>query len=91
MIRHALAPIGFGFLGLALTLSAAHAQLPWNQSGLSIQNQSALAWRQMDLFARQAAQQFPDHTREGNAKREAARLECLRRYHLPVIAQPQRY
>ena len=91
MIRYTMASIGLSLLGLALAAPAAHAQLPWNQSGLSLQNQSALAWRQMDLCARQAAQQFPDHTPEANAKREAARLNCLRRNHLPVIAQPQRY
>jgi len=42
----------------------------------------------MDLCAQQAAKQFQDHTPDGNAKREAARLECLRRNHLPVDPKP---
>jgi hypothetical protein len=92
LFRSNLVPIGFG-LGLALAPLTAEAQLgqTWNTPGLSLQKQSALAWREMGLCAQQAATQFPDHTPEGNAKREAARLDCLRRNHLPVTTRPQRY
>jgi hypothetical protein len=52
------------------------------------QQQSFAIWRAMGDCARLAAKQFPDHTPEGNAKREAAREECLRQRHLPVTAVP---
>lgn len=41
-------------------------------------------WRQMDNCTRAAYKQFPDHTADGNAKREAARLKCLRASNLPA-------
>jgi len=50
------------------------------------QSQSFTMWHQMDECAKQSNKQFPDHTPEGNAKREAARVECLRVHHLPVTA-----
>ncbi|HWE74108.1 MAG TPA: hypothetical protein VG328_13165 [Stellaceae bacterium] len=54
------------------------------------QQQSFSVWNQMADCARQAAKQFPDHTPDGNAKREAARQNCLRARHLPVTpAAPQ--
>jgi len=52
------------------------------------QVQSFSVWRQMSDCARIAAKQFPDHTPEGNAKREEARQNCLRQRHLPVTAAP---
>jgi hypothetical protein len=52
------------------------------------QQQSFSVWRQMSDCAHQAALKFPDHTPEGNARREAARQECLRLHHLPVTAAP---
>ena len=36
-----------------------------------------------------AGKQYPDHTPEGNAKREVARQNCLRQRRLPVVP-PQR-
>lgn len=48
------------------------------------QSQSFSVWAQMQACAKQAFQQFPDYTSEGNAKREAARQECLREHRLPV-------
>lgn len=48
------------------------------------QNQSFTLWHQMQDCAKQAAKQFPDHTPEGNTKRENARQECLRAHRLPV-------
>ncbi len=41
------------------------------------------AWHEADSCARQAFKEFPDYTREANAKREAARLSCLRNHRLP--------
>jgi hypothetical protein len=52
------------------------------------QQQSFTVWNQMADCARQAAKRFPDHTPDGNAKREAARQNCLRARHLPVTAAP---
>jgi hypothetical protein len=75
---------------LALALPFAHAQ-NWNTPGMNLQQQSAMVWQEMRNCAQQAALKYPDHTSDGNAKREAARLDCLRRNHLPVVAQPQRY
>jgi hypothetical protein len=54
----------------------------------TLQQQTAVIWRNMTICAQQAAAQFPDHTPEGNANREKARLDCLRRNHLPVDPQP---
>jgi ABC-type sugar transport system substrate-binding protein len=48
------------------------------------QQQSFTVWNQMADCARQAAKKFPDHTPDGNAKREADRQNCLRLRHLPV-------
>ena len=48
------------------------------------QQQSFSIWNQMADCARLAAKQYPDHTPEGNAKREVARQNCLRQRHLPV-------
>lgn len=52
------------------------------------QTQSTKAWSQMQECARQANKKFPDHTPDGNAKREAARQECLRAHRLPVTNVP---
>ncbi len=52
------------------------------------QTQNFAIWKQMDKCAAQANAKFPDHTPDGNAKREAARQECLRANHLPVSAAP---
>lgn len=59
--------------------------------GMPVQQQAALVWREMRDCAQQAAKQQPDHTPEANAKREAVRLDCLRRNHLPVTPAPNRY
>jgi hypothetical protein len=49
------------------------------------QQQSFRVWSQMADCARLASKQYPDHTPEANVKREAARQNCLRQRHLPVI------
>ena len=54
------------------------------------QQQSFSVWNQMADCARLAARQYPDHTPDGNAKREAYRLNCLRQRHLPVTTAPPR-
>ena len=93
MVRSALMPISLSFLGLALALQPANAQLgvPWNSPAYSFSQQTAIVWTDMKLCAQQALRQFPDHTPEANAKREAARLNCLRRNHLPIDHQQPRY
>jgi hypothetical protein len=52
------------------------------------QQQNFAAWHLMADCARQAALKFPDHTPQGNAQREHARLVCLRVHHLPVTPAP---
>ena len=69
---------------LASALSAA----PHLARADAAQQQSFTTWNQMADCARAAAKQYPDHTPEGNAKREAARQNCLRQRHLPVTAAP---
>jgi hypothetical protein len=69
-------------LGLALTLAAG----PRLARADALQTQSFTAWRQMQECAKQSAKKFPDYTPDGNAKREAAREECLRVHRLPVTA-----
>ncbi len=66
-----------------LVLTAGLALLPL--SALADQSQQSVgAWRQADACAREAFQRYPDYTAESNAKREAARLECLRGHRLPA-------
>lgn len=45
---------------------------------------SQSVWKQMDSCTRAAYKRFPDHTADANAKREAARLKCLRASNLPA-------
>ena len=73
------------FLFLATTLALMMAA-PSRAHADAQQTQSFAVWRQMQECAKQATKQFPDHTPDGNAKREAARQECLRAHHLPVTS-----
>lgn len=75
----------FAGLALAVLLVSAAPQLARADAQ---QQQNFAVWRRMDDCARQAAKQFPDHTPQGNAQREAAREDCLRRNHLPVTPLP---
>jgi hypothetical protein len=70
---------------LAVTL-ALTALLGFSGSAFADRNftQSQSVWRQMDNCARAAYKQFPDRTADANAKREAARLTCLRASNLPA-------
>jgi hypothetical protein len=67
-------------LGLALAGAAG----PRLAVADALQTQSFAAWRVMQECAKQSNKQFPDHTPDGNAKREAARQECVRAHRLPV-------
>ena len=75
------------FTALAV-LAAALTAAPQLARADAQQQQSFTVWNGMSNCAKQAAQQFPDHTPEGNAKREAARQECLRVHHLPMTPPP---
>ena len=68
-----------GFLALA-------AATPRPARADAQQTQNFAAWAVMTRCAEQAHKKFPDLTPDGNAKREAARQECLRANHLPVTA-----
>lgn len=65
-------------LASAIAMSASHALADAQQT------QSFSVWKQMQECAKTSIKQFPDHTAESNAKREAARQECLRAHRLPV-------
>ena len=75
-----LAPIAF-LVGTAVLLAAA----PRLARADAQQQQSFRVWSQMADCARLASKQYPDHTPEANVQREAARQNCLRQRHLPVI------
>ncbi|HEY3918785.1 MAG TPA: hypothetical protein VGL83_13385 [Stellaceae bacterium] len=69
----------------ALALAALMAPAAPRLARADAQQQANFAvWHMMAACAQLAAKQYPDHTPEGNAKREASRQECLRRNHLPV-------
>jgi hypothetical protein len=90
MFRSILARIAIACSMMPLVVPLAQAQQAIPPS-MPIQQQAALVWREMRDCAQIAAKQQPDHTPEGNAKREATRLDCLRRNHLPVTPTPNRY
>ena len=92
MPRSVLLPI-FSFLALAFVFSPAHAQLgvPWNSPAYNFGQQTSIVWLDMKLCAQAALHRFPDHTPEANKEREEARLDCLRRNHLPIDRQPYKY
>ncbi|HEY1503765.1 MAG TPA: hypothetical protein VGF92_05660 [Stellaceae bacterium] len=78
--RTAIASTGFALAAaLVLTVSPRLARADAQQQ------QSFNVWHQMSDCARLAAKQYPDHTTDGNAKREAFRQNCLRQHHLPVV------
>ena len=74
--RVVLATFIFGVMVVAPSLARADTQ----------QKQNFSIWHQMDDCNKQATKQFPDHTPDSNAKREAARQACLRAHRLPVNA-----
>jgi hypothetical protein len=79
-------PIRVPVLAATLTLVAALAVMPTLARADSRQTENFSIWHQMDDCAKQANKQFPDHTPDSNAKREAARQACLRSHRLPVTA-----
>ncbi len=70
-------------LSFAILLLGA-ALLPGTARADALQQESFSSWKAMQECAKQANLKFPDHTPEGNARREAARQECLRAHRLPV-------
>ena len=90
MIRSISAAIALVFFGLTLAVPLANAQQLqawWAVPGLSLQQRTAYIWHEMGECAQLSTRQFPDHTPQGNAKREVTRLECLRVNHLPITSQ----
>ncbi len=69
-------------VALGLALAGAATSRPARAD--TQQNQSFAAWKVMQDCSKQTNKQFPDHTPEGNAKREASYRECLRVHRLPV-------
>lgn len=64
-----------------LSCAPALADNPWKQS--------STLWHIMDKCTRAAQKQFPDHTPDANAKRDAARRHCMESYNLPTDGPPQ--
>ena len=61
------------------------AQLPGQENAFK---RSDRVWKLRDLCARTAQKQFPDHTAEGNAKRENSYRKCLEANNLPYEPSP---
>lgn len=82
MIRMMIRILGCALLLTFATALPASADQSWKQS--------SAVWQQMDKCTAAALKANPDYTREGNAKREAARQKCLRNGNLPsdVSAAP---
>jgi hypothetical protein len=76
-------------LTLALVALALSAMGPRLARADLQQQQSFIVWHKMQDCARYAAKQSPDHTPQGNAKREAVRQDCLRLNRLPIDAPPR--
>jgi hypothetical protein len=71
------------FMALAAACAVApesYAQLPQQEGAYK---RSERAWKLRDTCSRIAQKQFPDHTAEGNAKREHAFQQCLAANNLP--------
>jgi hypothetical protein len=58
----------------------ASAQIPGQENPFT---RSQRVWKVRDACSRIAQKQFPDHTAEGNAKRERAFQQCLEGNNLP--------
>jgi hypothetical protein len=71
-------------LRLALPLVAAALLLPQSAGADQSWKTSSAAWAQANKCAAAAHKAFPDYTAEANAKREKARLDCLRSANLPA-------
>src|SRR5689334_12130370 len=63
-----------------LAASPARAQIPGQENAFK---RSERVWKVRDVCARTAQKQFPDHTAEGNAKRENSYRKCLEANNLP--------
>ena len=70
---------------IATALIASGLAMPW-ASALADSNwkQSSAKWSLMDRCTRAARKQYPDHTAEANAQREASRRQCLRTNNWPA-------
>jgi hypothetical protein len=75
--------------GLLAVLLLAALLLPGPAAADANWKRSSAVWKQMDTCTRNARKQFPDFTAEANAKREAARQNCLRSANLPSDIEPE--
>jgi hypothetical protein len=66
--------------------SQSWAQLPGQENAFK---RSERVWKVRDACARTAQKQFPDHTAEGNAKRESSYRKCLEANNLPYEPSPE--
>ena len=71
-------------LRLALIVSAAALLLPLDAVADQDWKTNSAVWRQQDACTTQAQKAYSDYTPESNAKREKARLTCLRAHKLPT-------
>jgi hypothetical protein len=75
-------------LRLALIVSTAALLLPLDAVADQDWKTNSAIWRQQDACVTQAQKANPDYTPESNAKREKARLTCLRAHNLPTGDSP---
>jgi hypothetical protein len=69
--------------------SESWAQIPGQEGAFK---RSERVWKLRDVCARTAQRQFPDHTADGNAKRESSYRKCLEANNQPYepSALPER-
>jgi hypothetical protein len=79
MRRRFILPI-IALASACLIGSESWAQLPGQENAFK---RSERFWKVRDVCARTAQKQFPDHTAEGNAKRESSYRKCLEANNLP--------
>jgi hypothetical protein len=75
-------------LRLALIVSAAALLLPLDAVADQDWKTNSAVWRQEDACTTRAQKAYPDYTPESNAKREKARLTCMRTGNLPTGDSP---
>ena len=76
------------YLMLALVASSIRVYRPTPALADNNWKTSSTIWHGMDKCTRAALKQFPDHTPDAIAKREASRRQCLRASNLPGDFDP---
>jgi len=80
--------IRMAYLALALIASGTGLLRPTPAAADNNWKSSNTVWHSMDKCTRAALKQYPDHTPDAIAKREATRRQCLRGANLPGDVDP---